>query len=108
MVNTNRRELQPGEQAMYCYGHRSNKYLLVNYGFCFQNNGQDSMEFHLKTVFKSFEAEQIVSLNPLKKKQRDLAPVQVIRLKLDQINETMLYYLRCHMRRGLDEQWDTY
>ena len=67
MINTNRRELQPGEQAMYCYGHRSNKYLLVNYGFCFPNNDQDSMEFHLKTVFSSFEPEEIVSEKPLSK-----------------------------------------
>lgn len=34
-VNMRRRTLQPGEQAYYCYGNRSNKFLLLNYGFCF-------------------------------------------------------------------------
>jgi hypothetical protein len=28
MINSNRRVLQPGEQAYYCYGSRSNKFLL--------------------------------------------------------------------------------
>ena len=47
MINTNRRTLEPGEQCYYCYGHRSNKFLLTNYGFCFENNKYDSFEVHL-------------------------------------------------------------
>lgn len=42
MVNINRRDLNPGEQAFYCYGNRSNRFLLVNYGFCFKDNRYDS------------------------------------------------------------------
>ena len=32
----------PGEQIYNSYGDRSNKYLLVNYGFCFPDNRFDS------------------------------------------------------------------
>ena len=38
----------PGEQAFYCYGNRSNKFLLLNYGFCFLGNRYDSYSVHLK------------------------------------------------------------
>jgi len=41
-VNLQRRTLQPGEQAYYCYGNRSNKFLLLHYGFCFPGNRYDS------------------------------------------------------------------
>jgi len=49
MVNLNRRDLMPGEQAFYCYGNRSNRFLLVNYGFCFKDNRYDSFTLQLKS-----------------------------------------------------------
>ena len=53
-VNLRRRQLQPGEQAFYCYGNRSNKYLLLNYGFCFPGNRYDSFSVwvNMKNVDK--------------------------------------------------------
>lgn len=47
-VNMQRRTLHPGEQAYYCYGNRSNKFLLMNYGFCFPDNRNDSYSLRLK------------------------------------------------------------
>lgn len=50
----------PGEQAYYCYGDRSNKFLLVNYGFCFADNRYDSypiwvkMDIDLNDLFVPF------------------------------------------------------
>ena len=41
---------------------------------------------------------------PVKKRKMH----QNIRLKTDQINEMMLFYLRCHMKRGPTELWDQY
>lgn len=38
----------PGEQAHYCYGNRSNKYLLMHYGFCFLENHYDSFAIKLR------------------------------------------------------------
>lgn len=77
MVNTNRRELQPGEQAYYCYGHRSNKFLLVNYGFCFADNNYESFMFNLNTKLPQIEIPFMVALKPQKAKEQ----VQEIRLK---------------------------
>lgn len=47
-VNLQRKALQPGEQAYYCYGNRSNKFLLMNYGFCFKDNANDSYAVRMK------------------------------------------------------------
>lgn len=47
-VNKNRKTIMPGEQVYYCYGNRTNKFLLVNYGFCFPNNTYDSYEIPLR------------------------------------------------------------
>ena len=47
-VNKNRKTIEAGEQVFYCYGNRTNKFLLVNYGFCFPGNKYDSYEFPLR------------------------------------------------------------
>lgn len=58
--NLQRRTLVPGEQAYYCYGNRSNKFLLMHYGFCFIGNRYDSfaikmrMDIDLKDPFVPF------------------------------------------------------
>jgi len=57
-----RRTLTPGEQKQYyCDGGRSNKYLLINYGFCFPNNRYDSYVFKLK-LFGDDDWQKIQSL----------------------------------------------
>jgi hypothetical protein len=48
LVNVSRRTLEPGEQAYYCYGDRSNRFLLMNYGFCFLGNRYDSYAVNVK------------------------------------------------------------
>ena len=48
LVNNNRATFEKGDQVYYCYGNRSNRYLLVNYGFCFQDNRYESYEVNLK------------------------------------------------------------
>ena len=40
--------MQKGSQAMNCYGSRTNDFLLVNYGFCFQNNLINSLKTNLR------------------------------------------------------------
>jgi len=47
-VNKNRKTFMPGDQIFYCYGNRTNKFLLLNYGFCFPGNKYDSYEFPLR------------------------------------------------------------
>lgn len=48
LVNKNRKDFMPGDQVFYCYGNRSNRFLLMNYGFCFPDNNYDSFEFPLR------------------------------------------------------------
>lgn len=63
-VNHSRRTLQPGEQAYYHYGNRSNKFLLLNYGFCFAENKYNSYAFKLKldlqNKIKSINEEELL------------------------------------------------
>jgi hypothetical protein len=51
LVNQDRRTIQAGEQVFYCYGCRSNRYLMLNYGFCFQNNRYDSYQIFVKMEY---------------------------------------------------------
>ena len=48
LVNKTRETIEAGEQVFYCYGNRTNKFLLLNYGFCFANNKYDSYEFPMR------------------------------------------------------------
>lgn len=47
-VNETREPMKAGTQAWNCYGNRNNEYLLINYGFCFQDNLYDSFTLHLR------------------------------------------------------------
>lgn len=47
-----RRPMKKGTQAWNCYGNRNNRFLLVNYGFCFANNLYDSFECHATLQIK--------------------------------------------------------
>ena len=47
-ANEMRRPMKKGTQAWNCYGNRTNEYLLVNYGFCFENNLYSSYSFNVK------------------------------------------------------------
>ena len=47
-VNKNRKTFEAGDQVFYCYGNRTNKFLLLNYGFCFPGNRYDSFEIPIR------------------------------------------------------------
>ena len=47
-INQMRKPMEAGSQAWNCYGNRSNIFLLVNYGFCFQDNLYDSHKFMVR------------------------------------------------------------
>ena len=63
-VNKNRKTITAGEQVFYCYGNRTNKFLLLNYGFCFPGNNYDSYEVPLRldTPIGEFFAPELVDL----------------------------------------------
>lgn len=39
------------DQVFHCYGRRSNKYLLSNYGFCLHSNKYDALTFKINLDF---------------------------------------------------------
>ena len=51
--------MKKGEQAFTSYGARTNSFLLVHYGFCYQNNIYDSFEFYMKMNTKLESPDQI-------------------------------------------------
>ena len=38
---------QAGQQVFHCYGRRTNRFLLLNYGFCLNNNKYNSLSFRV-------------------------------------------------------------
>ena len=58
--------MKKGEQAWNCYGNRNNLFLLINYGFCFQDNLYDSFEFYVnipKAIISTLTPNQMIALN---------------------------------------------
>ena len=48
LINDTRKVMRKDSQAWNCYGNRTNVFLLVNYGFCFQNNLYDSVKLQMR------------------------------------------------------------
>ncbi|KRX00204.1 Rubisco LSMT, substrate-binding domain [Pseudocohnilembus persalinus] len=51
-IITSQDKIKKGEQIFNCYGRRTNKFLLMWYGFCFQNNKYDSFTFRMNMSVK--------------------------------------------------------
>ena len=43
-----REPIKKGDQIFLCYGRRTNKDLIMGYGFCTENNLYDSLKFDVK------------------------------------------------------------
>jgi hypothetical protein len=89
LTNLQRRTLQPGEQAFYCYGNRSNKFLLKNYGFCYMGNRYDSYVVKLKmnVNYSKLAVSEMVDF-------RNSDFTQEVRLKANQLNMLLFAYFR--------------
>ena len=93
LINQMRKPMLAGEQAWNCYGERTNAFLLVNYGFCFQDNLNDSFKFmvRLDIDFNKRIVPAVMDMLQLSTKKKDL---QEIRLKNNQFNEILMCYIR--------------
>lgn len=58
-VNETREVMKAGTQAWYCYGNRTNSFLMVHYGFCFKDNLYDSYRFALRLDLQFSKKQQI-------------------------------------------------
>mmetsp|Transcript_15075 Transcript_15075/g.10952 ORF Transcript_15075/g.10952 Transcript_15075/m.10952 type:complete len:82 (+) Transcript_15075:1229-1474(+) len=58
---------------MYCYGRRSNRFLLVYYGFCFEKNTYDSLSCRIwRSIDKEAKLDQDKLVNALMFTDKDL------------------------------------
>ena len=95
-INRNRRTMQAGEELYISYGRRTNKFLLLNYGFCFPGNRYDSYEVCLRrdASTEQVEAHALVDLD------WTCDDVEKVRLKKDQICRTLVNFLRAICKKS--------
>jgi hypothetical protein len=77
-----------GDQLFNCYGLRTNRFLLINYGFCLRNNKYNSLGFK---VFVNYPKKD--GGNDKLDEETDQSKYQkVIRLKKDKLSEGKDYF----------------
>ena len=74
---------------MFFYGKYTSAYLLINYGFCYRDNKYDQVDVQLEMRPESNVPEHIVCFDTLKTQD-----IQIVNLKADRLNSTLLCYLR--------------
>lgn len=89
IVNQSGRTIKQNEQIFYRYGCKSNASLLVNYGFTYPGNRFDFTELMLWINPASFEPKDLICLD-----NQETDGIQEVRLKLDQLSDVLLAYLR--------------
>ena len=94
--------MKKGEQAWNCYGNRTNRYLLVNYGFCYEDNLHESFHFDVR-IDLNFNPDKPVGLNVILEQTNKLEKVQEIKLKRHLFNETLMSYIRTSMKADFFE-----
>lgn len=103
----------PGQQVFHCYGRRTNRFLLLNYGFCLNNNKYNSLSFRVWINFnwqKEKEKDQAKEKKQVEKKESSSSDEEeskdpekanqiskVIRLKRNRFNEEIFAYLRANL-----------
>ena len=101
---------EKGQQVFHCYGRRTNRFLLLNYGFCLNNNKYNSLSFrvwinfnwqkaHQKELDKAAkEGEAAKDLSSSDDEdEKDNRISKVIRLKKNRIGEEIFAYIRANL-----------
>jgi hypothetical protein len=58
IIITIRISTKKGDQLFNCYGLRTNRFLLLNYGFCIRNNKYNSLGFKVFVNYKKPEKKE--------------------------------------------------
>jgi len=91
--------IEKDQQIFHCYGRRTNRYLLGNYGFCLEYNKYNSLSFRVWLDFNDPNKKE----KPPKKDdeydseesdEEDNKISKTIRLKMHKIREDLFAYLR--------------
>ncbi|CDW82727.1 set domain protein [Stylonychia lemnae] len=106
IVNQSGKDIKAGEQIYYSYGRRSNSDLLLNYGFCLDENNQyNSMQFRLlknpsklKDKMNYFPDEKV-------KDSEDYYDLTLdIKIKSYQLNESLFEFARKQVYFQMDKE----
>ena len=89
LVNHSGQTIKKGEQIMFYYGKYTNAYLLLNYGFSYRDNKYDQFDISLRMRPASQTPQDIVEWNWEK-----CTDIQLVSLKVDKIDPTLICYLR--------------
>ena len=93
--------MKKGEQAWYCYGRRTNGFLLMSYGFCPKGNLYDAVKFQLRLDVDVRDGN-LADLGQFFWRNDGLKSAlhQEIRFKRFDFNETLLAYMRNYFREA--------
>jgi hypothetical protein len=75
-----------GDQLFNCYGLRTNRFLLLNYGFCLRNNKYNSLGFKVFVNYKPAEKSKDEDNDETDESRYQ----KVIKLKRDKLSEGKL------------------
>ena len=93
-----------GEQVFNCYGRRTNRFLLLNYGFVLRNNKYNSFSFRVWLNFPDEKKNKEERKKALKnsdeeeeEEEEDERPNQLMRLKNTRLCDELFAYLRANL-----------
>ena len=94
----------PNQQVFHCYGRRTNRFLLLNYGFCLNNNKYNSLSFRVWVNFnwqeeKKKEQEKLAKgiVDNGEEEEEDNRISKIVRLKRNRLSEEIFAYLRANL-----------
>jgi len=100
LVNDGAESIMPGEQVLYTYGNRSNRYLLEHYGFVLSDeNPYASVEFRI--IISTNPKETLASARQLLPDEKTLQDyeniddvTELVQVKANTLSDELMAYLR--------------
>ena len=96
LASKNKNLYEKDQQIFHCYGRRTNRFLLVNYGFVIDKNKYNSLSFR---VWVNFDWKKRAEAGPdfVQPDDDDAKISKIIRLKQNKLNEDIFAYLRANL-----------
>jgi len=92
---------QKDDQIFHCYGRRSNRYLLSNYGFCLNTNKYDTLRFKIQLDFGWINKTDDIKMSGDAKEEK---VAKIIKLKENSLKDEVFAYVRANLIKK-EERW---